>query len=187
MKFWRKLLSFWRCWKTFSESAILNFEFIFFIPMKICHKLCVRMDGTQFLLSWWFTAKNEVENDTIAWVYIWRKNIFRQCPYLEIFTKFDCNFFVFTYVMYATRGRFLPLHPFLLFLLSNFWQVFVKVTEIQSLFSKDQIYVHFFYPNMLWILLTFTCQIILTFQDTCLPLFHPIPSPHFQKHFPPIR
>ena len=104
-----------------------------------------------------------------------------------IFTKFNCNFFVFTYVMFSIRGRFLLLHPFLLFLLSNFWQVFVKVTEIQSLFSKDQIYFQFFCPDMLWISLKFTCQIILTFQDTCLPLFHPIPSPHFQKHLPPIR
>ena len=46
------------------ESAILNFffqkkNFFCFIPMKISHKLCVRMDGTQFLLLWWLTAKNE--------------------------------------------------------------------------------------------------------------------------------
>ena len=39
------------------------------IPMKISHKLCVRMDGTQFLIFWWFTAKNEHGNDIIAWVY----------------------------------------------------------------------------------------------------------------------
>ena len=26
--------------------------------MKISHKLCVRMDGSQFLWLWWFTAKN---------------------------------------------------------------------------------------------------------------------------------
>ena len=38
--------------------------------MKISHKLCVRMDGTQFLLLWWFTAKNEGGNHIIAWVYI---------------------------------------------------------------------------------------------------------------------
>ena len=37
--------------------------------MKISHKLCVRMDGTQFLLLWWFTAKNEGGNHIIAWVY----------------------------------------------------------------------------------------------------------------------
>ena len=41
---------------SFFESAILNFffskkkNFFCFIPMKISHKLCVRMDGTQFLL-----------------------------------------------------------------------------------------------------------------------------------------
>ena len=51
---------------SFFESAILNF--FCFIPMKISHKLCVRMDGTQFLILWWFTAKNEGGNDKIAWV-----------------------------------------------------------------------------------------------------------------------
>ena len=44
--------------------------FFCFIPMKISHKLCVRMDGTQFLILWWFTAKNECGNDIIAWVYV---------------------------------------------------------------------------------------------------------------------
>ena len=52
---------------SFFESAILIF--FCFIPMKISHKLCVRMDGTQFLLLWWFTAKNERGNDKRAWVY----------------------------------------------------------------------------------------------------------------------
>ena len=34
------------------------FWFSLFIPMKIIHKLCGRMDGTPFLWLWWFTAKN---------------------------------------------------------------------------------------------------------------------------------
>ena len=38
--------------------------------MKISHKLCVSMDGTQLLISWWFTAKNEGENDIFAQVYV---------------------------------------------------------------------------------------------------------------------
>ena len=38
--------------------------------MKISHKLCVKMDRTQSLILWWFTAKNEGGNDIIAWVYI---------------------------------------------------------------------------------------------------------------------
>ena len=50
------------------EEAKKNF--FCFIPMKISHKLCVRMDGTQFLIFWWFTAKNERGNDIIAWVYV---------------------------------------------------------------------------------------------------------------------
>ena len=37
--------------------------------MKISHKLHVRVDGTQFLLLWWFTAKNEGGNHKWAWVY----------------------------------------------------------------------------------------------------------------------
>ena len=41
-----------------------------FIPMKINQKLYARMDGTQFLLLRWFTAKNERGNDKIAWVYV---------------------------------------------------------------------------------------------------------------------
>ena len=60
-------------WLVFFESAILNFLFqkkkiFYFIVMKISHKLCVRMDGSQFLLLWWFTAKNERGNDKTAWV-----------------------------------------------------------------------------------------------------------------------
>ena len=77
MKFWRKLLSFWRCWKT-QFFWVGHFDFFFskkkkkidFISMKISHKLYIRMDGTQFLILWWFTAKNESGNDKIAWVYI---------------------------------------------------------------------------------------------------------------------
>ena len=63
----------------FFESAILNFffekkKFFFcFIPMKISHKLCVRMAVTQFLLLWWFTAKNEGGNHKWALVYLYLK------------------------------------------------------------------------------------------------------------------
>ena len=51
---------------------------ICFIPMKISHKLCVRMDaleGTQFSLLWWFTAKNKGGNHKWAWVYDLLKNM----------------------------------------------------------------------------------------------------------------
>ena len=49
---------------SFFESAILifffkkNSFFFCFIPMKIRPKLCIRIDGTQFLWLCWFTAKN---------------------------------------------------------------------------------------------------------------------------------
>ena len=47
MKFSQKILRIGDFEKlSFFESAILNF--FCFIPMKISHKLCVRMDGTQF-------------------------------------------------------------------------------------------------------------------------------------------
>ena len=54
----------WRFWKM-TFFWVSHFEFFFekiffcFILMKICHKLCVRMDGTQILWLWWFTAKNQ--------------------------------------------------------------------------------------------------------------------------------
>ena len=46
---------------SFFQSSILDFFFktnifFFFIPMKISHKLCVRMDGTQFWCFSWFPA-----------------------------------------------------------------------------------------------------------------------------------
>ena len=52
---------------SFFEAAILIFffqkkYFFCFMLMNISHKLCVRMDGTQFLLSWWFTAKTDGGN-----------------------------------------------------------------------------------------------------------------------------
>ena len=43
-------------WILFFQKKIF---FFCFTLMKISHKLCVRMDGTQFLLLWWYTAKNE--------------------------------------------------------------------------------------------------------------------------------
>ena len=77
--FWKKILRIGGFEKlSFFESAIVNFDFqkkkIFFcfIPMKISHKLCVRMDGTQFLSLWWFTARNECGNHKWAWVYLSR-------------------------------------------------------------------------------------------------------------------
>ena len=45
----------------FFELAILNFFFqkkICLIPMKISHKLCDRMDGTQFWCFPWFPANS---------------------------------------------------------------------------------------------------------------------------------
>ena len=46
----------------FFESAILNFFFqkkkFYFVPMKISHKLCDRMDGTQFWCFPWLSANS---------------------------------------------------------------------------------------------------------------------------------
>ena len=68
---------------SFFESAILNF--FCFIPMKISHKLHVRVDGTQFLLLWWFTAKNKGGNHKWAWVYMICSQEARQNQYFETF------------------------------------------------------------------------------------------------------
>ena len=51
-------------WFFFSKKK----NFFCLIPMKISHKLCVRMDGTQFSILWWFTAKNKGGNHKWAWV-----------------------------------------------------------------------------------------------------------------------
>ena len=45
-------------------------NFFLLIPMKISHKLCVRMDGAQFLWLWWFTAKNHSPQTFQPAVYI---------------------------------------------------------------------------------------------------------------------
>ena len=63
-------------------GRVEKLSFFCFIPMKISHKLCVRIDGTQFLLLWWFTAQNEGGNHIIAWVYYpqeWKKGKFNLC------------------------------------------------------------------------------------------------------------
>ena len=69
MKISKKYIENWQSWKT---QLFLSrpFWFFCFIPMKISHKLCVRIDGTQFLLLWWFTAENERGNHKWAWVYV---------------------------------------------------------------------------------------------------------------------
>ena len=132
VKFWQKLLSFWRCWKTqfFFESAILivffqKKKYFCFIPMKIGHKLCVRMDGTQFLILWWFTAKNEGGNHKISWVY-------RGSPHFVIsqFVIPAISWFCFSWFWRKNlktkleKSKFksiLLIQPFLTFLWHSFW------------------------------------------------------------------
>ena len=59
-----KMTYFWiGHFENFSKKKILH-------PMKISHKLCVRIDGTQFLILWWFTARNESGNHKWACVYM---------------------------------------------------------------------------------------------------------------------
>ena len=55
-------------YSAFGDVWVGHFEFFCFIPMKISHKLCVRINGAQFL--WWFTARNESGNHKWAWVYL---------------------------------------------------------------------------------------------------------------------
>ena len=63
--------------------------------MKISHKLCVRMDGTQFLWLWWFTAKNEGGNHKWAWVYVDSK--IKCCRLSNIFHFYCLSTICYTY------------------------------------------------------------------------------------------
>ena len=78
------------------------------IPKKISHKLCVRMDGTQFLILWWFTAKNERGKDKIAWVYVLFSvtQVYKETQWLEIVIKSKIKF-SFHKITYFQR-RFNP-------------------------------------------------------------------------------
>ena len=67
MKFWKFFSRIGESGKwPFFESAILKF----FSPMKNSHKLCVRMDGTQFVWLWWITAKNDPHQTFLWGVYV---------------------------------------------------------------------------------------------------------------------
>ena len=119
MKFSQKNIENWRSWKT-QFFWVGHFEFYFsnffiffcFIPMKISHKLCVRMDGTQFLLLLWFTAKNEGGNHIIAWVYA-RRHL-NHCGIIEgwhsiilwlVFNKFSAWNISWSFYSYTTQEK----------------------------------------------------------------------------------
>ena len=98
MKFSQKFLRIGDFEKlSFFESAILIFfskkkNFFCFTPMKISHKLCVRMDETQFLWLWWFTAKNDPYQTFLGGVY---SRLYQSCCSLcRCFLS--CLFLVFT-------------------------------------------------------------------------------------------
>ena len=84
-----------------------HFEFYFFkkkfffcfILMKISHKLCVRMDGTQFLWLWWYTAKTQSPQTFQPAVYILPKVI---CKFLVV--PICCNLVLFgSFITQSTR------------------------------------------------------------------------------------
>ena len=153
MKFWQKLLSFWRCWKT-QFFWIGHFEFFFeffffffcFIPMKISHKLCVRMDGTQFLLLWWFTAKNECGNHKRAWVYLF----FSMKNKLIIHSKQKQDFFV---PWYRSILQLDPLTSWIYCIgpkwyRCNFIFVFDSNTALSSIFTQLNIFCEIFFVKV---------------------------------------
>ena len=91
------------------SSLSRPFWFFFcFIHMKISPKLCVRMDWTQFLILWWFTAKNERGKDKIAWVYVLFSvtQVYKETQWLEIVIKSKIKF-SFHKITYFQR-RFNP-------------------------------------------------------------------------------
>ena len=74
--FHKKNIENWQFWKK-HFFWVGHFEFCFskkkkkcFIPMKISHKLCVRVDGSQFLWLWWFTAKTHSPQTYQPAVYV---------------------------------------------------------------------------------------------------------------------
>ena len=83
-----------------------NFEFLCFILMKISHKLCVRMDGTQFLWLWWYTAKTQSPQTFQPAVYssTWKFSINVRC------TKFKTSCFLCKCFLGCPKipGRCLP-------------------------------------------------------------------------------
>ena len=77
MKFSRKNVENWQFWKChFFSVGHSEFSKIFFcfIPMKISRKLCVRMEGTQFLWLLWFTAKNDPQQ-VLCLKESWKKSL----------------------------------------------------------------------------------------------------------------
>ena len=60
----------WQFWKTHFDFFSKKQFFFCFIPMKISDKLYIRIDGTQFLWLWWFTAKNHSPQTFQPGVYI---------------------------------------------------------------------------------------------------------------------
>ena len=81
---WNLCKQYWY-WKT-QFFWVGHFDFSFqqnlffcFIPMKINRKLYGRIDGTQFLWLWWFTAKNDPPQILIPAMYILQKIVKDSC------------------------------------------------------------------------------------------------------------
>ena len=107
MKFSQKNFENWRFWKMailkighFGILFIRKKNFFCFIPIKISHKLCDGMDGTQFWCFPWFPPNSLLCVIYCYTVYLWRlwdtKRIFIPSFYsvvkLHVFTTLTCYY-----------------------------------------------------------------------------------------------
>ena len=109
MKFSQKNIENWQSWKM-TFFWVCHFEFFFpkkknvFILMKISHKLCTRMDGTQFLWLWWFTANIHSPQTFQPAVYMIKLLSHRRTVVLESFISFYFRIWMWLF-WFTTNGR----------------------------------------------------------------------------------
>ena len=97
--FWKKILRIGEIEKlSCFELAILEFKKKCFIPMKISHKLCDRMDGTQFWFFLWFPVNSLLCVILCYTVYIFATiwlTFFQPSFHVWLFCIFDHELFKF--------------------------------------------------------------------------------------------
>ena len=165
LKFSWKNIEDWRFWKT-QFFWVGHFEFLFFrfffcfIPIKVSHKLYDRMNGTQFLWLWWFTAKNDPPKTLIP-VYLIPLLILRECIF-ALLTEGTSMYYVITkrgrwgsensifwlhsLLKLITKGRIRI--PYILILLkgpyfnyvSMFLTIFDQINNLVSMFTKEALF-----------------------------------------------
>ena len=93
--FWKKILKIGGVENlSFFESAILIFfcqlkkKIFCFIPMKIIHKLCDRMDGTQFWCFLWFPTNSFL---CVIYITLYSVSVISSISMNKLAKKFQCS------------------------------------------------------------------------------------------------